>query len=82
MNKKQFLNTYKKIDAMDRAEQKIEDKKPLYRSEYDERLIKDYHFAKFQKNQHNAQQSDAFKRLLEKENWNEEDTKALLESLR
>ncbi|ETI62458.1 hypothetical protein [Marinomonas profundimaris] len=82
MNKKQFLNTYKKIDAMEKAETKADDKKPLYRSEHDERLIKDFHYAKFQKNLDNAQKSDALKTLLEKENWDETDTEKLLESLR
>ena len=82
MNKKQLLNTYKKIDALEK-EKPITDEKPsLYRSEHDERLIKDFHYAKFQKNLHNTQQSQALKALLEKDSWTEEDTKTLLNSLR
>ena len=82
MNKKQLLNTYKKIDAMDQNKTGSAKKASLYRSEYDERLIKDFHYAKFQKNLDNAQKSKALKELLEKESWDETDTKKLLESLR
>lgn len=82
MNKKQLLNTYKKIDAMDQNKTGNAEKASLYRSEYDERLIKDFHYAKFQKNLDNAQKSKALKELLEKESWDETDTKKLLESLR
>jgi hypothetical protein len=82
MNKKQFLNTYKKIDSMDDKKSKNIEKRPIYRSEQDERLIKDFHYAKFQKNLNNAQQSEALKDLLEKEDWDEKDTEKLLESLR
>lgn len=82
MNKKQFLNTYKKIDSMDKSKNQNIDKSPIYRSEQDERLIKDFHYAKFQKNLDNAQKSEALKELLEKESWDETDTKKLLESLR
>ncbi|MFT6405194.1 hypothetical protein [Marinomonas primoryensis] len=82
MNKKQFLKTYKKIEAMDQRETASTEKASLYRSEYDERLIKDFHYAKFQKNLDNAQKSEALKELLEKESWDETDTKKLLESLR
>lgn len=82
MNKKQFLNTYKKIDALEKEKAQTIEKPTLYRSEHDERLIKDFHYAKFQKNLHNAQQSKALKALLEKDNWTEEDTEKLLNSLR
>lgn len=82
MNKKQFLNTYKKIDSMDKNKPENIEKKPLYRSEQDERLIKDFHYAKFQKNLHNAKQSETLKDLLEKESWDENDTEKLLSSLR
>lgn len=82
MNKKQLLSTYKKIDAMDQSDTASTEKASLYRSEYDERLIKDFHYAKFQKNLDNAQKSKALKELLEKEHWDETDTKKLLESLR
>ncbi|MBJ7538495.1 hypothetical protein [Marinomonas transparens] len=82
MNKKQFLNTYKKIDALNKDKATPNEKPTLYRSEHDERLIKDFHYAKFQKNQQVAQQSEALKSLLEKEEWDEEDTQKLLDSLR
>ena len=82
MNKKQFLNTYKKIDALEKKKAQASEKPTLYRSEHDERLIKDFHYAKFQKNLHNAQQSKTLKALLEKDNWTEEDTEKLLNSLR
>jgi hypothetical protein len=82
MNKKQFLNTYKKIDALEKGKTTNTEKPPLYRSEHDEQLIKDFHYAKFQKNLHNAQQSKILKDLLEKEDWDEKDTEKLLNSLR
>jgi len=82
MNKKQFLSTYKEIDAMDQNKTINTEKAPLYRSEHDERLIKDFHYAKFQKNLDNAQKNEALKDLLEKDSWDETDTKKLLESLR
>ncbi|WP_417559904.1 hypothetical protein [Marinomonas sp.] len=82
MNKKQFLNTYKKIDSLNQERTENSQKRALYRSEHDERLIKDFHYAKFQKNLHNAQQNNTLKELLEKDNWSEEDTEKLLSSLR
>ena len=82
MNKKQFLNTYKKIDGLNEKKTENSVKPPIYRSEHDERLIKDFHYAKFQKNLQNAQNSDTLKALLNKEDWSEEDTNTLLESLR
>lgn len=82
MNKKQFLNTYKKIDSLNQEKSEEAKNRGIYRSEHDERLIKDYHYAKFQKNLHNTQQNSTLKELLEKEEWDEEDTKKLLESLR
>ncbi|MGO2353384.1 MAG: hypothetical protein ACTH58_01470 [Marinomonas foliarum] len=82
MNKKQLLNTYKKIDSFNEKKVDSSVKPAIYRSEYDERLIKDFHYAKFQKNLQNAQKSDTLKALLNKEDWSEEDTNTLLESLR
>ncbi|ETX09891.1 hypothetical protein MUS1_05365 [Marinomonas ushuaiensis DSM 15871] len=82
MNKKQFLNTYKKIDSIDKTKSEKIEKKPLYRSEQDERLIKDFHYAKFQKNLYNSQKSKELKDLLEKEDWDEKDTEKLLKTLR
>ncbi|NLQ16088.1 hypothetical protein HGG82_00440 [Marinomonas sp. M1K-6] len=82
MNKKQFLNTYKKIDALDEEKDAPTENPSIYRSKHDERLIKDFHYAKFQKNLNNAQQSQILKDLLNKENWDEKDTEKLLQSLR
>lgn len=82
MNKKQFLNTYKKIDQLDEDNDKKAENPPIYRSKQDERLIKDYHFAKFQKNRQNTQNNTALKALLEKEQWDNDDVAILLESLR
>jgi len=82
MNKKQFLNNYKKIDSLNQNREEATPSSKIYRSKSDERLIKDFHYAKFQKNLHNAQKSEALKELLEKEDWNEEDTEKLLNSLR
>ncbi len=82
MNKKQFLNTYKTVDKLNKETQKTAEKPSLYRSKDDERLIKDFHYAKFQKNLHNTQQSNALKALLNKKDWSEEDTETLLAALR
>lgn len=83
MNKKDFLKTYQNIDKLKPTPDITEEQlKPIYRSLYDEKLIKEMHFAKFQKNLQQTQDNESLKRLLEKENWNEEDTKVLLKSLR
>ncbi|MEO9654995.1 hypothetical protein [Marinomonas sp.] len=91
MNKKQFLDTYRKVshlNAPSRTENKPETKetntspKPLYRSPEDERLIKDLHFAKFQKNQENLHENEELKLLIEKPDWDEDDIQTLLKSLR
>ena len=82
MNKKQFLNTYKKISEMDEKQSQNPETSSIYRSKYDEHLIKEYHYAKFQKNFHNIQQSKNLKSLLEKEEWDDKDTEQLLKSLR
>lgn len=83
MNKKDFLKTYKKIDQLSQTKGNETEYKPsIYRSEHDERLIKEMHYAKFQKNLQHTQQSESFKHLVEKENWNDEDVQALLKSLR
>lgn len=80
MNKKQFLNTYKKIDSLPQ-DQTSNSEPSIYRSKQDERLIKDFHYARFQKNFDNIQNNDAFRDLLEKENWDTKDIQTLLESL-
>jgi hypothetical protein len=83
MNKKDFLKTYQNIDKLKQANvSNSESTPPLYRSPYDEKLIKDMHFAKFQKNLQQTQENNSLKQLLEKEDWDEEDTKTLLKSLR
>lgn len=80
MNKKQFLNTYKTIDSLSQ-DQTSNSEPSIYRSKQDERLIKDFHYARFQKNFDNIQNNDAFRDLLEKENWDTKDIQTLLESL-
>lgn len=85
MNKKQFLNTYRKISgysAPTQAEPAAETSKPLYRSAQDEKLIKDLHYAKFQKNQKNLHENEELRLLIEKQEWDENDVKALLRSLK
>ena len=83
MNKKAFLKTYQNIDKLKKAEEaKSDPTPPLYRSSYDEKLIKEMHFAKFKKNLQQTQKNEALKQLLEKEEWDDEDTKTLLKSLR
>ncbi|BFM48856.1 hypothetical protein [Marinomonas sp. THO17] len=89
MIKKNFLNTYKKINQLNpqanteskALEDTSADKPNIYRSKEDERLIKEFHFAKFQKNLDNTKKNNKLKELLEKEEWNEEDVKTLLDSL-
>ena len=82
MNKNQCLKTYKKIDSLNEKPRNTSETKPLYRSEYDERLIKDLHYAKFKKNLQFTQQNPSLKALLEKEDWSDEDTQELLKNLR
>lgn len=82
MNKNQFLKTYKQIDSLEKEAHIKHEKKPIYRSDYDERLIKDIHFAKFKKNLQVTQQNPTLKALLEKEVWTDEDTQELLKNLR
>ncbi|TDO99660.1 hypothetical protein [Marinomonas balearica] len=59
-----------------------ENDKGLYRSDEDERLIKDYHFAKFQKNLDQIQNNQALQSLIDQEEWSEEDIKTLLANFR
>lgn len=89
MIKKQFLNTYKKINQLDPNNAKNVRQDPIpdeptaniYRSKEDEKLIKDFHYAKFQENLSKTKKNNKLKELIEKEDWNEEDVKALLDSL-
>ena len=85
-NKSKMLNAYKTVNNLKKASTNEADsshsKPKLYRSEYDEKLIKDYHFAKFQKNLDQIQNNPALTELLEKTDWNEEDIKTLLATFR
>lgn len=86
MNKSKMLNAYKTVNNLKKPQtnEAHSDQSParLYRSEYDEKLIKDYHFAKFQKNLDQIQNNPEVAKLLEKPEWNEEDIKTLLASFR
>ncbi|AEF54263.1 hypothetical protein [Marinomonas posidonica] len=89
MIKKHFLNTYKKINQLnpnhtsDAGHDTTHDEPSanIYRSKKDEKLIKDFHYAKFQENLNKTKKNNKLKELIEKEDWNEEDVKALLDSL-
>lgn len=85
MNKKAFLKAYqdvKKLDPKQAEKEEPEQTNSLYRSQKDEELIKSYHFAKFQKNRHQAQNHPELQSLVEKEDWDDEDTKKLLKMMR
>lgn len=86
MNKSKMLNTYKTVNNLKKSQANEPGSSPnspkLYRSEYDEKLIKDYHFAKFQKNLDQIQNNPELAELFEKTEWNEEDIKTLLASFR
>ena len=86
MNKSKMLSAYKTVNNLKADQSKSgtpEDQlKPLYRSEYDEKLIKEYHFAKFKKNLDLIQNSPELSELLEKEEWDEDDIKKLLATFR
>lgn len=86
MNKSKMLNAYKTVNNLKKPQANEPDssqnKPKLYRSDYDEKLIKDYHFAKFQKNLDQIQNNPKLSELLEKPEWNEEDIKALLATFR
>gem|GEM_PF-6468843 len=56
--------------------------KDLYRSDQDEKLIKDYHYAKFQKNLDQIQNNQSLQSLIEKDEWSEDDIKTLLANFR
>lgn len=82
MNKAKMLNAYKTVnklkqpDLTDASETNSEPS--LYRSEHDEKLIKEYHFAKFQKNLDQIQNNPELTSLMEKSEWSEEDVQRLL----
>ncbi len=79
ISKKAFLKTYQDIKKLNPNEK---DHNPLYRSKRDEELIKEYHYAKFQKNIQQLAQNESLKELLEKDEWNDEDIKHFLEQLK
>lgn len=86
MNKSKMLNAYKAVNNLKKPQTSditpSQNNPKLYRSEYDEKLIKDYHFAKFQKNLDQIQNNPELTELLEKTEWNEEDIKTLLANFR
>lgn len=82
MNKSKMLNTYKSVNKLNSPAQQ-EHKEDvqghgIYRSEYDEKLIKEYHFAKFQKNLDQIQNNPELHEMLEKSEWEEADVQRLL----
>ena len=86
MNKSKMLSAYKTVNNLSKESKAIDEntsnKHQLYRSEYDEKLIKEYHFAKFRKNLDQIQNNKALAELLEKEHWSDEDIKTLLAAMR
>lgn len=82
MNKAKMLNAYKTVNKLKQAAHTESESNPnesqLYRSEYDEKLIKEYHFAKFQKNLDQIQHNPELTELLEKDEWSDEDVQRLL----
>jgi 3-oxoacyl-[acyl-carrier-protein] synthase III len=79
ISKKAFLKAYQDVKKLDKEEP---EHNPIYRSKRDEELIKEYHFAKFQKNTQQLSESSEFKDLLEKENWTKEDVTRFLSQLK
>ncbi|TBR45096.1 hypothetical protein CBF23_000950 [Marinomonas agarivorans] len=85
MNKKAFLKAYQDVNQLASKPQQppSEDRAAkIYRSAKDEELIKDYHYAKFQKNFHQTQNDPELRALIEKDDWSDEDTKQLLARMR
>lgn len=86
MNKSKMLSAYKTVNNFRKeateADNPQDQAKPLYRSEYDEKLIKEYHFAKFKKNLDLIQNSPELAELLEKSEWDEDDIQKLLATFR
>lgn len=87
MNKKAFLKAYQSVNKL--AEKEVAEthapeayQSKLYKSAKDEALIKEYHFAKFQKNLAQAQGHPDLQTLINKDDWSEEDTQKLLAMLR
>jgi len=87
MNKKAFLKAYQTINQLAEREKQVINEpeayaSELYKSAEDEALIKEYHFAKFRKNLAQAQSHPDLQSLVNKDDWNEEDTQKLLAMLR
>lgn len=87
MNKKAFLKAYQDINRLagrqnDDSTKKASPTSKIYRSAKDEELIKNYHYAKFQKNLHQAENDPELKALVEKEEWSDDDIQRLLSLMR
>lgn len=82
MNKKAFLKTYQMVNKLADPIKEDTYESKLYQSAKDEALIKEYHFAKFQKNLSQAQSHPDLQSLVNKDDWSEEDTQKLLAMLR
>ena len=81
MNRKQMLNAYQSVDKCAPDQNNKPQSAKIYRSDRDEKLIKDYHFAKFQHNRAQIAQNPVLKSLLDKEEWTENDIQMLLKQL-
>jgi len=78
ISKKAFLKTYQDINKLNKNTQ---DHNPIYKSKRDEEVIKNYHYAKFQKNMHIIEKNTDLKALLDKEEWTDEDIKRFFKQL-
>ncbi|MFT2111896.1 hypothetical protein [Marinomonas sp. 2405UD68-3] len=70
ISKKAFLKAYQDVNKLN---ENTQDHNPIYKSKRDEELIKDYHYAKFQKNAQTIAENSTLKELLQKKEWTEED---------
>lgn len=82
ISKKAFLKTYQDINKLNKLNKNTQDHNPIYKSKRDEELIKDYHYAKFQKNAQIIAENNNLKTLLDKEEWTDEDTKEFFNQLK
>lgn len=85
-SKKQFLKSYQEIDKLSKntnaPDKKDVDNLSIYKSKEDEKIIKDYHYAKFQKNLHMANNDDTLKKLALKDEWSQDDIQDFLSILK
>ncbi|MCZ2723370.1 hypothetical protein O1D97_17585 [Marinomonas sp. 15G1-11] len=79
ISKKAFLKAYQDVKNLTEEESAHN---PIYKSKRDEELIKEYHFAKFKKNEQQLNKSKEFQELLSKEEWTSEDIKRFLQELK